>query len=83
MQMYVREVISATTLNLKYGTKDSLSFFFFLFEVLPLREESDCDERHKRSQFRLARFFIYLILPCILCIVSYEGSISGIDEHAE
>lgn len=67
MQMYVREAISGATLNLKYGTKDSLSFcfFFFLFEALPLRE-SDCDERHKRLQFRLARFFIYLILPCIL-----------------
>ena len=29
MQMYVREVISGATLNLKYGTKDSLSFFFY------------------------------------------------------
>lgn len=66
MQMYVREAISGATLNLKYGTKDSLFFcFFFLFEALPLRE-SDCDERLKRLQFRLARFFIYLILPCIL-----------------
>lgn len=31
MQMYVREAISGATLNLKYGTKDSLSFCFFFF----------------------------------------------------